>query len=153
VLLVAMLLLVVGAQSHRPPWRHEARLNVRKLFDAAVTYYETPHPGPDGRALPPQFPRSVALTPAVWPCREEEGTHAPAPKEWSDSTWQALGFAMNEPHAYRYEFVSEGARFTARALGDLDCDGVLATFERVGFLDEHGQVTGGVGLFTVNELE
>ena len=64
---------------------------------------------------------------------------------------------MSDPHYYSYEYVSEGtgtsARFTARAVGDLDCDGVLSTFERVGAVDAALNVMGGGGIYVENELE
>ncbi len=41
----------------------------------------------------------------------------------------------------------------ARAIGDLNCDGVLSTFERVGHIDDENNVNGGAGLFKENEFE
>src|SRR5688500_8890032 len=50
---------------------------------------------------------------------------------WDTATWEKLHFVMRDAHYYRYEYQSAGdtadggtATFTARALGDLDCDGV-----------------------------
>ena len=136
----------------------EATMNVRKLFDSAVAYYQLEdHTDIDGTPQPRRFPPTVALTPARSPCELGVDALAPAPDTWDHPTWQALNFAIDDPHRYRYEFISAGegpdAHFTARAIGDLDCDGVLATFERVGTVDSEGNVNAGPGMFISNELE
>lgn len=135
----------------------EATINVRKLFDSAISAYTLSDLAPDGTPQPRRFPPTVALTPARSPCDLGADKLVPGPDTWSHPTWQALNFAIDDPHYYRYEFISEGqgrsARFTARALGDLDCDGVLSTFERVGHIDEEGNVSGGAGIFVANEFE
>jgi hypothetical protein len=38
-------------------------------------------------------------------------------------------------------------------MGDLNCDGVLSTFERVGYFGKNDSFEGGAGLFTNKELE
>jgi hypothetical protein len=54
-----------------------------------------------------------------------------------------LDFALNEPHAYSFEFKSEGsgdaAVFHALGRGDLDGDGVLSTFDVRGKIDKGGE--------------
>lgn len=72
---------------------------------------------------------------------------------WSHPTWRALNFKIDSPHRYQYEYVSDGKSFTARAIGDLDCDGVLSTFERVGLIDRDGNINDGAGLYKRNEIE
>jgi hypothetical protein len=83
--------------------------------------------------------------------------YAPRPDDWADATWQALSFRIEDAHRFRYEYVSEGtgpeARFAARAVGDLDCDGVYSTFERTGVVDAEGYVNGGPGRGWTNEGE
>lgn len=133
----------------------EASLNVRKLFDSAVSYYHysSEQLGPDKA----RFPASTELTPDAPFCVDGESGIEPTATAWDGESWQALNFAIGERHNYRYQFISEGtgkgAMFTARAMGDLDCDGVLSTFERVGFVGDDGIVSGGAGLFIANELE
>ena len=67
---------------------------------------------------------------------------------WSTSvTWTALNFAIPDPYNYRPQYVSSGtgteAEFTARAWGDLDCDGLRSEFARRGNIDANtGDVTG-----------
>lgn len=135
----------------------EATMNIRRLFDSAVSYYVMSSYAPDGTPRPGHFPPSAPLTPDAPHCGRDGEQYLPRPDDWSHPTWQALNFAINEPHYYRYEFISTGegpsAMFTARALGDLNCDGVLATFERIGTIDEEGNVTGGAGMYQANELE
>ena len=139
----------------------EARMNARRLFDSGVAYFHEEHVGADGAPLPPSFPASAPLTPGS-PTEVfcKDGRSAPAlpdPKVWAHPTWQALGFAPADPIRFAYQFESEGtgpdARFTARAIGDLDCDGVLSTFERIGTVDAEGNVNGGAGMFIANETE
>jgi type II secretory pathway pseudopilin PulG len=99
------------------------------------------------------FPESTSLTPTTVP----SGIAVLTTTEWMQPGWQALAFSIADPHRYAYEYVSSGsgtnAMFTARALGDLDGDGVYSTFERAGALSARGEVTGSVGIFMVHETE
>ncbi len=137
----------------------EATMHLRKMFDASVSYFEREHASRAGIILDRQFPRSVDLTPGKGFCGpgSQDGKWTPRKSYWRDPTWEALFFAVSDPHYYSYEYVSEGtgtsARFTARAVGDLDCDGVLSTFERVGAVDAALNVMGGGGIYVENELE
>ena len=57
----------------------------------------------------------------------------------ADSVWGAMGFAVGEPALYNYQFNGTSATaFTAKATGDVDCDGTLATFTLTGTLDAAG---------------
>ena len=113
------------------------------------------------KSLPRQFPPSVRLTPGnptQYMCPNGDSTkYTPNPRTWSHRTWRVLGMAQNEPTYYAYEFVSQGrgpmAHFTARAIGDLNCNGVLSTFERVGLVDDEGNISGGAGIYAKDELE
>lgn len=132
----------------------EASMNVRKLFDGSVSYYTDEHVDATGKPQPSHFPATAPRTPATTACKDGESVkHMPDPKMWSHPTWQALNFEVSDPFYYQYEYVSDGKTFTARAIGDLDCDGVLSTFERVGKVDGENNVTGGAGLYRKNELE
>jgi hypothetical protein len=126
----------------------EATMNVRRMYDGAVAFYAEHH----------RFPQTTPLTPDRPACAGGSSAKiAPQPEDWSAPGWKELGFAIEEPSYYHYEFVSEGegptAAFTARAVGDLDCNGVQSTFERIGTIDAQGNVNGGAGLFTLSELE
>jgi prepilin-type N-terminal cleavage/methylation domain-containing protein len=111
--------------------------------------------GVSGATATPQFPVSQSLTPMPVPA----GTKVVDPPGMWDSspTWLALTFAIADPHYYSYEYVSmgtgAGALFTARAQGDLDGDGNLSTFERVGALNAQREIQGSGGVFIQMELE
>lgn len=137
----------------------EAVANVKRMGDGATAYFE--RSSPSGALAERHFPPTVTLTPgspslAMCP-GGDSANYVPTQDTWAHPTWAALGFAVEDPFLYSYEFISEGkgaeARFTARATGDLDCDGVLSTFERIGHVDESGRVVGGAGIFSLNELE
>jgi type IV pilus assembly protein PilA len=135
----------------------EARMHVEKIYNAARIYWLEPH-GQVGSIspLPPQFPDSKAATPAIRCCVTGGGPGgrcAPDASAWQDPTWIGLSFSMDDPHYYQYEFESNGAEFTARALGDLDCDGDLSTFGMIGRVDTVNGVFGLAALNRVNELE
>ena len=132
----------------------EATMNVRKLFDSSISYYDADHADAQGNIIDPQFPRSVPMTPPTIPCGEAV---QPSQEWWSDGTWESLNFAVSDPQYYSYQYDSSGSRigstFTASAFGDLDCDGVISTFVRVGEVLEGNEIRGGAGLYMHNELE
>ena len=137
----------------------EAPTNLRRIFGSSVAYFQADHSDRDGEGLPRQFPLSVALSPGSEFCAggSVNGRWLPVEAAWKHPSWHALNFALSDPHFYSYEFVSAGrdagATFTARAIGDLDCDGVFSTFERVGRVDSNNNVTGGGRLIGIRELE
>lgn len=136
----------------------EANMNLRRVFDSSVAYYSEGTWGSAATAQTAKFPPSVGPTPSRPACLGTLSTPFPPDATlWEHPTWTALNFAVNEPSLYQYEYISEGeghaAKFTIRATGDLDCDGVFSTFERSGFIDAYGNVTGRDGLVQINELE
>jgi Tfp pilus assembly major pilin PilA len=68
----------------------------------------------------------------------------PQPDTWSGVAWKTLDFSIQEPFRYAYQIESKGvgkdAQFTLRAIGDLDCDGRVSTFEIKGRLDQRGHI-------------
>lgn len=142
-----------------PAWvrAEEARTNLERIYDGAVSYYDSDHATRTGMILPPQFPASSPRLPASIPCGE---AMEPGYDTWRQPTWEALNFSIHEPHYYSYQFESSGtgadAAFTAYAFGDLDCDGVLSTFQRqaeVRQFFDGPQVWGGQLTEVENELE
>ena len=144
----------------------EAVMNLRKMFDSSVAYYEKDHVGRGGAPIPHQFPAEVGPTPGVNPCcREGKDKCLPAgdPRSgyggaWDTATWQALNFSVDDPHYFWYRYLSTGIRdeslFTTRASGNLNCNFAFSTFERVGGINPNtGGVIGGAGIFSVNPLE
>ncbi len=141
----------------------EATMNVRKLFDSSVSYYNEEHSARVGTIKERQFPGAGAKTvsPADWAAKTCNGgssqKYPPNSNTWDLPVWQALNFAVDDPFYYRYEYDSAGtgkaAQFTARATGDLNCDKLVSTFERIGTVDAENNINGGAGLFSAAELE
>jgi prepilin-type N-terminal cleavage/methylation domain-containing protein len=46
----------------------------------------------------------------------------------SDPGWLALDFSVDEAGTYEYSYAGDASAPTAYALGDVDCDGVIATY-------------------------
>lgn len=137
----------------------EATINLRRIFDGAVTSYQDDAVARDGGGAANAFPGSAPPTPGVNACCEATGRgQCPADSgAFVMPAWQALQFSVDDPHYYWYEFRSEGegltAAFTAIAQGNLDCDAEYSTFERLGYVDLLGGVTGGAGVFKNKPLE
>jgi hypothetical protein len=143
-------------KSSRLGKRPEAVVNVRKIFDGARTYYEESRMELGTGQFPDTPKESTA--PMLTACCASPGHKcAPNPALWTDPSWQALRFSMDDPHYYSYRYESAGkggdAMFTAGAHGDLDCDLTYSTFEMVGSIQPDGTVTGRAGFFKDLELE
>ena len=95
----------------------EAVLQLNRIAKYAKAAYLTDGKYPVGEAGP---------TPAA-PCCDGPGRKCSA--SWTDPVWQALDFRIDDPHLYQYTYKSDGAAFTATAIGDLDCDGTTITYE------------------------
>ena len=139
-----------------------ATTHLQAMYQGAAVYFSQQAANRAGRLRPPTFPETASAPPRkIWyrtVCKDDQPTFfEPTQYTFEAPTWQALNFAVTEPFYYHYEFVSKGkganAHFTARAIGDLDCDGVYATFEIVGSVNEKGEVVGGDGFSYRNELE
>jgi hypothetical protein len=97
----------------------EATVNLRKLFDSSVAYFEHERVDNSGRILPKGFPPSTGPTPAGSPCDNPGRRYPESSKLWNDNaTWSALMFSVDEPHYY------------------------WSTFERIGSVDAQGNVRG-----------
>lgn len=127
----------------------EALDGLRDISNSAVTRSET-------HSQLESFPPSVELTPQEVPrgIRVKD-----APGTWDHLTWHALGFRIEHEHAYAFRFdssfdrVTQVARFSVRAHGDLDGDGNLSTFEVRGERrpGEHASLM--AGLLITREME
>jgi hypothetical protein len=99
------------------------------------------------------YPASCPLTPASVP-RAVLVTDPPS--IWNQPTWRLLGFSIETPHAYSFQFDSANgpatSRFTVEAHGDLDGDGVVSTF-RTGGSVEPGQPPRRDALEVLREVE
>ncbi len=132
----------------------EALVNIRRIYDGAVTSYQGDGVQRDGEGSLPVFPTTVGPTPAADTCcnANSVGRCPGSADTFTDKSWHKLNFSLSDPHYYWYSFVSEGegfnAHFTARAEGNLDCDASFSTFERLGYVDLVGGVTGGSGVYS-----
>lgn len=134
----------------------EAQMNVRKLFDSSVSYFDTDHTTPTGQIVAAQFPVAAGPEPALSDIGSDKFQTDPT-VNWLSATWQALNFAVSDPLYYAYQYDSAGsgigASFLASAFGNLDDDATYSTFVRVGSVDAGHEVRGGAGLYQQNELE
>ena len=137
----------------------EAVQSIRRLYEGSRAYYMDigAQRGTVGM-LQSQFPISEAVTPAASCCASPGHKCAPDPLVWNSATWTSLHFDMPDPHYYRYEYQSAGldnaATFTARAIGDLDCDTLLATFEMTAHATSAGRdISGSAGIYKNFETE
>jgi type IV pilus assembly protein PilA len=136
----------------------EATMNVRKLFDSSVSYYEGEHADIGGNILQKQFPGSIGPAPAANTCCGQNGDKCKPNTTYFDKPeWAALNFSVDDPFYYWYQYVSTGvetaAAFQAYAYGNLDCDATYSTFQRSGTVLADRSVSGGSGLFSKNDIE
>jgi type II secretory pathway pseudopilin PulG len=131
----------------------EAAMNLRKMYDGAIAYYLADRADTANVALPRRFPDNSGPTPATPPAAT---AYRSAPAEWKTGGWLGLDFMIADPQYYSYSFVSSGTGAGATAAmiaqGDLNGNGVYSLFRRDCTATTDG-VTGGAGLFTLNETE
>ena len=141
----------------------EARVNLERMARGAQLYYNEQKVDRDGNVQPLQFPGAgVTITaPEDWHARVcvdgRPVLYTSDAETFSHPVFKSLNFTVEQPSAYQYQFVSEGtesgARFTARAFGDLDCDGVFSTFEKTGSIGSDGHVVLAPGIFERDAAE
>jgi type IV pilus assembly protein PilA len=141
----------------------EAGANLRALFQGAASYYPSEHWGTHSAARSAFTPSSFCTVPAA------TAPNTPGPDKStvdfsvaSLASYEALNFSVEDPILYQYNIVgSDGAcghlplatLYTFRALGDLDGDAVLSTFEIAAGSDESNDLYRTPGLYVANELE
>jgi len=131
----------------------EATMNLRAMYDGAVSYYVADHVDANGIVLPKQFPVNAGPTPPAIPGANK---HMPTVAEWKSPGWMALDFQISDPYQYQYTFINTGAApnqvATLRAQGDLDGDNFPSLFQRHA-TGNHDQIQGDPGLYSQNETE
>ncbi len=119
----------------------EAHESLYKIRLGAREYFIIDHWNGKGQLLVRQFPTIVDV-PAAGPYCARQTT---SNMEWINGGWDSLIFALDEAHYYRYSFQTGGksylSKYTAYALGDLDCDKVWSTFMIRGHVDGDGVPT------------
>jgi len=138
----------------------EAVGHLNKEWAGSLTYYETDHVTNGGTMLPKQFPGpSAGWAAGGSNCGCLTGARcAGGDSIWgSDPVWQALNFALPDPHNYLPGYSGTGtgaaAAFTAYAKGDLNCNNTVSQFSRQGGINSNGDVTGSYQPLIQNELE
>jgi hypothetical protein len=92
----------------------------------------------DAHGAADRFPGpSAGPTPPLGSCCATGAACLPDATLWQVEPWRSLDFAIADKHYYSYEYrvADDGQTFTARAYGDLDCDGEYSTFEITGSPD------------------
>jgi type IV pilus assembly protein PilA len=139
----------------------EATMNLRKIYDSSVAYFEAEHADKTGSTLTKQFPTTAGPSPgatATATCCGQNGDRCvPAPTNFTADTWTVLHFSVDDPFYYVYQYTTSGsdtsAVFGAWAFGDLDCDSIQSTYERSGSVMSDRSVSGAAGLFSKNDNE
>ena len=141
----------------------EASMNLRKMYDSSVTYYEAEHADSAGSIVTKQFPSAKTWTPTQGQCCLETGRKCTPPNhinDWTHAVWQALNFSIDDPFYYSYQTVATvgtgsaiGDRYDLEGSGDLNCNGTYSLFRRSANVDSNYGIRGGSGLYILNELE
>ena len=149
----------------------EAIDELDKMYKGASYYYTAPHVDVNGSKLPCQFPADQGVTPVQANCCGSNGSAVDTdldercdsnPDLWSEDTWAALSFQMNDQHYFTYQYdeneTLSNARMTGSAYADLDCDGTFSTFQRLGYGDPRAtrsecSLRGSAAFYVENETE
>lgn len=130
------------------------RNSCRYVLDSGHVAHER---GALGKVLGDQFPRDEGPSPAIRCCTFPDGKCTPNDLVWEPQTWKALDFNISDPHRFQYVYDSDGFRttavFTARAMGDFNCDAVTSTYERCGFITTDLHVQGSRGVYYNRPME
>ncbi|MBU0554125.1 pilin [Myxococcota bacterium] len=104
--ILAAISLPVFQQFVRRSKTTEALMNVRKMFDGALTSYQGDTVTQRGEVARKEFPPTAPTTPITNACCAVAGQTQCAPdfSQWKHNTWQMLQFSVDDPHYYWYEF-------------------------------------------------
>ena len=149
----------------------EATLNIDRIFEGGVTYFEAEHvdQGLDALVLQHCLPSAADWTPDATPGSEKYNSGA-APDPWTTAatggdTWHALDFAMGDNHYYADPFdnvlgrnpaipaTTDAVVFNANARGNLDGDAVYSLFQRAVGHTLEGTLQGSSGVYKEDPLE
>jgi prepilin-type N-terminal cleavage/methylation domain-containing protein len=137
----------------------EAAGQLNKAWSGSVAYYESDHADSNGVVLQKQFPGMGLSAPQEATCCGQPGDKCPGnATEYNDPIWEALSFNARDPHSFRPTYSSSGsatmATFLASTYGDLDCDGILGTFQRSGRVNAGtGDVEAATAAYIDKEIE
>ena len=125
----------------------EAQINLRTIADGLRAYRLSEHYSKEGDKLPASWPVSAGPTPGDVCC----GKCLTPDAEWQQPGWEAINFAIPDPHRYSYQMVSKGDTVHLTARGDLDCDGETSLFSMD--LRADGEDVTSTPVFIENETE
>jgi len=140
----------------------EARQFVKKIYDGARAYYMDRNgretlADTDAGAQFPDNAATGAISPVVGTCCASGDKCMPDASLWTDETWVALQFSVDDPHYYSYQYTTAAStsNFYGRAFGDLDCNGTYSTFSMYGEInsDYADGPAGTAAIYRENELE
>lgn len=128
----------------------EALGNISRIYQAQVVYYNVMQER--GSVAVQSFIYS-SIRPAAAP---RASKYPVDPTGWANDTpWAALGFGIDTGHYYQYWTKPDDGmpttKFYASAFGDLDGDGIISNFSRIGTVI-NGEVQA-APVFVDNELE
>lgn len=121
-----------------------ASLNTKAIANGAMAWFDDEHADPKGDPLPKHFPnpkspthatngRVIVVTPKERPCFSGKAMYPKRPELWNKEPWRSLRFQIDRAHHYQYTYITSGqgtkAVATIRAHADMDCDGILSTYE------------------------
>lgn len=128
----------------------EVGLNLRKIYDGEIGYFQEEHTRQDGTVVSQRF---IELGPQpTTPSKNKQFGN------FDNAGWSAIKFAPDGSVLFSYRVISSGvglnSAFTARANGDIDGDGKTSLFERLAIVNAvSGEVVGGSALYSLDELE
>ncbi len=135
----------------------EAAGSLNKMWAGSVTFFETDHVDAAGASVAKQFPATVNNVPGAECACQATGKCPGGGAEWQHASWVSLQFSIPDAFIYKPKYTSAGtgtaSTFSAEAIGDLDCNGTLASFKRLGAIDGNGDVSGSRAPIITNELE
>jgi type IV pilus assembly protein PilA len=143
----------------------EATVNVARIYEGGVTYFEAEHVsrGVTGVILQHCLPSTAPWTPNATPGAQKYDANLTAATFSGNLTWKALDFAMGDNFYYAYEFDNlagtapitgfQDIAYYASAMGDLDNDGAMSLFERATSVTTAGMLRGSSGVYRRDPLE
>jgi prepilin-type N-terminal cleavage/methylation domain-containing protein len=110
--------------------RSEAEVNLNAITKGAKAYYVENAGYPSGEG-------AGELVPETECCEADNRKCPPDADQWkgdadAPTVWDNLDFTVDEPSFFQYSYESDDDGFTAKAVGDLDCDGTAIEYTMVG---------------------
>ena len=142
----------------------EATLNIDRVFEGGITYFEAEHVerGTEGTILQHCLPSAAAWTPTAAPGPQKYNA-ADVVGEFNTEPWKALDFGMGDNFYYAYQFDNVAGTdpitaevdpaYYAAAKGNLDGDSLESLFERAASVTASGTIRGSSGVYKRDPLE